>query len=118
MALKVGIVGMGGIGATHARCYTHDSLAELVAQITVDATLTTRQRQEVCSALRVLGRAIGRRLEEISAHPGQLRERNRSAAAAATITAPTATRCQYESTLRRLMPFPKTIIMNTPITLL
>src|SRR5215472_13086812 len=31
MALKVGIVGMGGIGNTHARCYTQDSLAELVA---------------------------------------------------------------------------------------
>ncbi|HWE61015.1 MAG TPA: Gfo/Idh/MocA family oxidoreductase [Chloroflexota bacterium] len=31
MALKVGIVGMGAIGNTHARCYTHDSLAELVA---------------------------------------------------------------------------------------
>ncbi len=31
MALKVGIVGMGGIGTTHARCYTDDSLAELAA---------------------------------------------------------------------------------------
>jgi predicted dehydrogenase len=31
MALKVGIVGMGGIGTTHARCYKDDSLAELVA---------------------------------------------------------------------------------------
>src|SRR5665213_4048182 len=31
MPLKVGIVGMGGIGTTHARCYMDDSLAELVA---------------------------------------------------------------------------------------
>src|SRR5579885_2842318 len=31
MALKVGIVGMGGIGNTHARCYKNDSLADLVA---------------------------------------------------------------------------------------
>jgi len=31
MALKVGIVGMGGIGNTHARCYKNDELAELVA---------------------------------------------------------------------------------------
>ncbi len=31
MTLKVGIVGMGGIGHTHAGCYKNDSLAELVA---------------------------------------------------------------------------------------
>lgn len=31
MALKVGIVGMGGIGNTHAGCYKKDSLSELVA---------------------------------------------------------------------------------------
>lgn len=31
MALKVGIVGMGGIGNTHAGCYKKDELAELVA---------------------------------------------------------------------------------------
>ncbi|MBQ3141825.1 MAG: Gfo/Idh/MocA family oxidoreductase [Clostridia bacterium] len=30
MAIKVGIVGMGGIGKTHARCYQADELAELV----------------------------------------------------------------------------------------
>lgn len=29
--LKIGIVGMGGIGNTHARCHMNDSLAELVA---------------------------------------------------------------------------------------
>ncbi|MDD6800407.1 MAG: Gfo/Idh/MocA family oxidoreductase [Firmicutes bacterium] len=29
--IKVAIVGMGGIGHTHARCYKNDSLAELVA---------------------------------------------------------------------------------------
>ena len=31
MALKIGIVGMGGIGNTHAGCYTKDELAEVVA---------------------------------------------------------------------------------------
>lgn len=31
MALKVGIVGMGGIGNTHAACHKSDALAELVA---------------------------------------------------------------------------------------
>lgn len=31
MALKVGIVGMGSIGNTHAACYKNDSLANLVA---------------------------------------------------------------------------------------
>ncbi len=31
MALKIGIVGMGGIGMNHANCYEQDELAELVA---------------------------------------------------------------------------------------
>ena len=31
MALKIGIVGMGGIGNTHAGCYKNDELSELVA---------------------------------------------------------------------------------------
>ena len=31
MALKVGIVGLSGIGNNHANCYTQDDLAELVA---------------------------------------------------------------------------------------
>jgi predicted dehydrogenase len=31
MALKIGLVGMGGIGNTHAEVYRHDDLAELVA---------------------------------------------------------------------------------------
>jgi len=31
MALRVGVVGMGGIGNTHAKCYREDPLAELVA---------------------------------------------------------------------------------------
>lgn len=31
MALKVAVVGMGGIGMTHARCYKENPLAELVA---------------------------------------------------------------------------------------
>jgi predicted dehydrogenase len=31
MALKVGVVGMGGIGNSHANCYSQDELAKLVA---------------------------------------------------------------------------------------
>jgi len=51
------------------------SLAELLERIATDASLTPRQRQETCSALRTVGRASGRRLEEIQANPRQLRER-------------------------------------------
>ena len=31
MALRVGVVGMGGIGNQHADCHANDSLADLVA---------------------------------------------------------------------------------------
>ena len=31
MALNVAIIGMGGIGNTHARCYVDNPLAKLVA---------------------------------------------------------------------------------------
>ena len=31
MALKVGVVGLSGIGTTHSRCYANDDLADLVA---------------------------------------------------------------------------------------
>ena len=51
------------------------TLAELLDEIVSDQTLTSRQRQESCSALRSVGRALGRRLEEIPASPRQLRER-------------------------------------------
>ena len=51
------------------------SLAELIERIAAEESLTPRQRQEIRSALRTVGRAIGRRLEEIPANPQQLRER-------------------------------------------
>jgi hypothetical protein len=51
------------------------TLAELLQRIATDASLTPRRRQETCSALRTVERAIGRRLEEIPANPRQLRER-------------------------------------------
>ena len=51
------------------------SLADVLTQISNDPSLSARQRQEVCSALRVVGRAIGRPLEEIPAYPRHLRER-------------------------------------------
>ena len=31
MAIKVAVIGMGGIGNTHAQCYVDNPLAELVA---------------------------------------------------------------------------------------
>jgi integrase len=51
------------------------SLAQVAEQIAADESLTRRQQQEMCSALRTVGRAIGRRLEEIPANLRQLRER-------------------------------------------
>src|SRR5438874_7381949 len=51
------------------------SLAELDNQIATDEALPVRRRQEVRSALRLIGRAMGRRLEEIPANPRHLRER-------------------------------------------
>jgi integrase len=51
------------------------SLAEVAKEIAADELVTPRQRQEICSALRTLARAIGRRLEEIPANPRYLRER-------------------------------------------
>src|SRR5216683_3133901 len=51
------------------------SLAELLDRLATDASLTPRQRQQTCSALRTVGRASGRRLQEIQANPRQLRER-------------------------------------------
>ena len=35
MAIKVGVVGMGGIGNTHARAYVSDPLAELIAVLSL-----------------------------------------------------------------------------------
>ena len=43
MALKVGVVGMGGIGHTHCRCYKNDSLAELIAVCDIIKEKLTRR---------------------------------------------------------------------------
>lgn len=51
------------------------SLADVAEYIATNGLLTPRQRQETCSALRTVARAIGRRPEEIAASPRQLRER-------------------------------------------
>lgn len=61
--------------ASRGSAFGVPSLADLVNQINTDPSLSPRQRQEARSALRVVGRAIGRPLEEIPAHPRQLRER-------------------------------------------
>ena len=36
MALKCAVVGMGGIGHTHARSYKNDELAELIADCDIN----------------------------------------------------------------------------------
>jgi ubiquitin C-terminal hydrolase len=51
--LKIGIVGMGSIGNTHADCYVNDSLATLVAvcdfvKEEADAAAKRRPQHETC----------------------------------------------------------------------
>jgi hypothetical protein len=50
-------------------------LADLVARITADDSLSIKQRQETASALRTVAKALQRRPEEIPAHPLYLKER-------------------------------------------
>src|SRR5947199_7920901 len=45
------------------------TLADLRTRISGDPSLTARKREEVLSALNTLARTMGRRLEEIPAHP-------------------------------------------------
>jgi integrase len=49
--------------------------AILLDQIIVDQTLTSRQREEIASALRSAGKEFGCPLEELAAHPSTLRKR-------------------------------------------
>src|SRR5262252_8995911 len=51
------------------------SLADLLNAVGADMQLSARQRQDTCSALRIVGRALGRPLAELPARPRQLRER-------------------------------------------
>jgi len=51
------------------------TLAALRERVAADATLTARQRQDIASALRSLGKALQTPLESIPAHPGYLRDR-------------------------------------------
>ena len=53
------------------------TLADLLAKIGADETIARRRRQDLCSALRTLAKALGRRPEELPAHPGAIRERLR-----------------------------------------
>ena len=46
MALRIGLVGMRGIGNTHAQAYTKDPLAKLTAGGKI---LTVAQPLQVCS---------------------------------------------------------------------
>lgn len=51
------------------------TLATVLAHIGASEVLTSRQRQDLSSALRTVARVLGRPPEEVSAHPGQLRDR-------------------------------------------
>lgn len=46
MAIKIGIVGMGGIGNTHARCYRADPLAELVCVCDINRERADKAAEE------------------------------------------------------------------------
>ena len=46
MAIKIGIIGMGGIGNTHARCYKADPLAELVCVCDVNKERADKAAEE------------------------------------------------------------------------
>jgi len=46
MALKCAVVGMGGIGNTHARCYKNDPLAELIAVCDIDKAKADKAAEE------------------------------------------------------------------------
>jgi integrase len=51
------------------------SLADLIAHIEADETLPMQRRRDLCSAIRIVARAMDRRPEEISADPVLLRPR-------------------------------------------
>ena len=46
MAIKVGVVGMGGIGHTHARAYANDPLAELIAVCDINREKADKAAEE------------------------------------------------------------------------
>ena len=51
------------------------NLADILARVTAHETLTDRQRQDLASALRTVGKAIGLPLTDVPAHPAHLRDR-------------------------------------------
>jgi len=51
------------------------SLADVLNSMAADRTSSLRQRQDRCSAVRTLAKALGRRPEEIPAHPAYLQQR-------------------------------------------
>ncbi len=51
------------------------TLADVLAIISAGKVCPKHRRQDLCSAIRSLGKVIGRRLAEIPANPGLLRHR-------------------------------------------
>lgn len=49
------------------------TMADMIAAITVDQTLPLRKRQDVCSSLRTIAKALKRAPEHVPAHAGSLR---------------------------------------------
>ncbi len=64
------------------------TLADLLAKIGADENIANRRRQDLCSALRTLAKALGRRPEEVPAHPGAIRERLKGFSPAMAALAP------------------------------
>ena len=50
-------------------------MADLLARILADTGLTSRRRQDIASAVRTIGKALGRPLADLPAHPAYLRSR-------------------------------------------
>jgi len=70
---------MATIGASRSLVPTPPggTLADLLATIGADKSIANRRRQEMCSAIRTIAKCLGRRPEELLAHPGAIRERLR-----------------------------------------
>gem|GEM_PF-377933 len=62
---------------------TSKTLADVLAHVQGDTTITPRQRQDMASALRMTARAVGRELSEVPAEPSHLRSRLKDFAPAA-----------------------------------
>ena len=57
---------------------TPAALSDVIAMVTADQSLGASRRHDICSALRIVAKVLGRRPEEVPANPDHLRERLKS----------------------------------------